>query len=130
MAKRQQAFTGTKWEDAYGYCRALRVGDVIYVSGTTGTNEAGELVGIGDPRAQTEQIFRKIGGALEQLGASLQDVVRTRMFVVGAENWQPVAEVHGAAFADIQPVSTLVLVAGLIEPEMLVEIEVEAIIGS
>jgi enamine deaminase RidA (YjgF/YER057c/UK114 family) len=128
MADRQRAFTGTKWEKAYGYCRALRVGDVVYVSGTTGTNEAGELVGVGDPRAQTEQIFRKIEGALAELGASLQDIVRTRMFVVGAENSLPVAEVHGAILRDVQPVSTLVMVAGLIEPQMLVEIEVEAVV--
>ena len=129
MAERQHAFTGTKWEKAFGYSRAIRVGNVVHVSGTTGTDENSNIVGVGDPRAQTEQIFRKIEGALAELGASLQDVVRTRMYVVGSENSQAVAEVHGEVFRDIQPVSTLILVAGLIEPEMLVEIEIEAIIG-
>jgi enamine deaminase RidA (YjgF/YER057c/UK114 family) len=112
-----------------GYARAVRVGNTIHVSGTTATDRSGALVGIGDPTVQTEQIVRNIAWALDQLGSGLMDVVRTRIYVRDPEHWERVARAHGVAFAAVRPATTLVI-AGLIEPEMLVEIEAEAIVGS
>lgn len=120
--------SGTVWEDMAGYSRAVRFGDRILVSGTTATGPDG-LVGGDDPGAQTRFIIDKIEHAIEQLGGQLADVVRTRIFISDAGNWEPVARVHGERFADIRPANTLVE-ARLIGDEFLVEIEVEAIVGA
>lgn len=125
---RLQISSGTRWEREYGYSRGIRLGETVHIAGTTGTNDAGQLVGIGDAEAQTRQIMHKIEAALQEAGASLPDVVRTRMYVVNRDDAEIVARVHGEFFRDIRPASTLVIVAGLLEPEMLVEIEAEAII--
>jgi enamine deaminase RidA (YjgF/YER057c/UK114 family) len=120
--------SGTIWEGMAGYSRAVRVGDRILVSGTTATGPDG-LVGGDDPSAQTGFIIDKIAHAIEQFGGRLEDVVRTRIFISKAENWEPVARMHGERFADIRPANTLVE-ARLIGDEFLVEMEAEAIIGA
>lgn len=125
---RETISSGTQWEAEYGYSRLVKVGERIFVSGTTGTQD-GKLVGVGDVRAQTRQTLENIKAALEKAGASLGDVVRTRMYVVGRENALPVAEVHGEYFGEVRPASALVLVAGLLEADMLVEIEADAIVN-
>jgi enamine deaminase RidA (YjgF/YER057c/UK114 family) len=125
---RRSVSSGTVWEEMAGYCRALRVGDVIYVSGTTATGPQG-LVGEGDPAAQARYALEKIETAIRQLGGSLEDVVRTRVFVSDIAHWEPVARVHGERFGAIRPANTLVE-ARLVGPEYLVEIEAEAIVGS
>ncbi len=126
--KRQSVSSGTVWESMAGYCRALRVGNVIYVSGTTATGPDG-LVGGADPAAQMRYAIDKIERAIEQLGGQLEDVVRTRVFVSDIANWEAVARVHGERFGHIRPVNTLVE-ARLVGPQYLVEVEAEAIIGS
>lgn len=120
--------SGTRWEDLAGYARAVRVGDRILVSGTTATGPDG-VVGAGDPAAQTRYILDKIEKAIVQLGGTLSDVVRTRVYVRRMADWEPVALVHGEHFGAIRPANTLVQ-AGLIGDEYLVEIEAEAIVGS
>lgn len=126
---RQQIDSGTEWEAKYGYSRAVRVGDRVFVAGTTATNADGVIVGISDAAAQAEQVLQNIKAALERIGASLEDVVRTRMYVVHRGDALTVAEVHGKFFGDIRPATTLLQVAGLLTPEMLVEIEAEAIVN-
>ncbi|MBX3062983.1 MAG: hypothetical protein KF726_08405 [Anaerolineae bacterium] len=128
-AVRSQVSSGTIWEDQYGYARAVRVGNWISVSGTTAADENSQVVGLDDPAEQTRYILKKIERALTQLGGSLKDVIRTRMYVVHEDHWERVALAHGEVFRDIKPVSTLILVKGLIDPKMLVEIEVDAIVG-
>lgn len=121
--------SGTMWETLAGYSRAVRYGDHIYVSGTTATAADGQVVGVGDPAVQTRYIIDKIGRALAQLGGSLTDVVRTRIYVRQIDDWEPVARVHGEVFAQIRPANTLVQ-AHLVGADYLVEMEAEAVVGA
>jgi enamine deaminase RidA (YjgF/YER057c/UK114 family) len=120
--------TGTSWELAFGYSRAVRAGDHVYVAGTTAVDESGAVVGPGDPYTQAAAVLRKIDAALAQAGASLRDVVRTRIFVIDMAHAESVGRAHGEFFGDIRPAATMVQVVKLIDPRLLVEIEADAVI--
>ncbi len=129
MTDRIRVSSGTKWEPIVGYSRVVRVGNTVHVAGTTATDSEGNIIGIGDATAQAHQAFKNIKWALESVGASLNDVVRTRIFVTDISKWEEIGRVHGEYFKDIRPATTMVEVKRLINPEMILEIEVEAILS-
>ena len=125
---RQNFATGTKWEPIVGYSRAVRAGNMVFVTGTTATNEQGEVVGAGDAYAQAKQTLANIERVLQRAGAEMRHVVRTRIFVTDISRWQEIGRAHSEYFKDIRPATTMVEVSRLISPEMLVEIEADAVI--
>jgi enamine deaminase RidA (YjgF/YER057c/UK114 family) len=129
MSKRINISSGAKWEEIVGYSRAVRMGNIIEVAGTTAVDENGQVMGLNNPAEQTRYILSKIERALTSAGATLNDVVRTRMFVTNIADWETIGRMHGLYFKDIKPVATMVEVKSLISPELLVEIEATAILN-
>lgn len=129
MNKRHNISSHTKWEEIVGYSRAVRIGNVIEVAGTTAVDENGQVIGPGDAAKQTEFILLKIEKALKSAGATLKDVIKTRMFVTNIADWEKIGLVHGAFFKEIRPAATMVEVRSLISPELLVEMEVSAVLS-
>jgi enamine deaminase RidA (YjgF/YER057c/UK114 family) len=127
---RQLISSGTPWEASVGYSRAVRVGNQIFVSGTTASDEAGQTVSVGDAYGQTQFILRKIESALKEAGADLTDIVRTRFFVTDISRWEEIGKAHGEVFATIRPAATMVEVSRLTNPDHLVEIEIDAVLMS
>ena len=129
LSDRSNYSSGAPWESIAGYSRAVRIGNIIEVAGTTAVDTEGQVVGAGDISKQTDYIFNKIRNALNDAGSKMSDVIRTRMYLTDINNWEIVARVHGDIFSDIKPVSTLVEVSGLIDEELLIEIEVSAVVS-
>ncbi len=129
LSDRSNYSSGAPWESIAGYSRAVRIGNIIEVAGTTAVDTEGQIVGAGDIGVQTDYVFNKISKALNDAGSKMSDVIRTRMYLTDINDWETVARVHGDIFSDIKPVSTLVEVSGLIDEELLIEIEVSAVVS-